>query len=38
MKINYQANKNLTFNIGADASYVEEEILLVKGCNVNYQD
>ena len=25
MKINYQANKNLTFNIGADASYVEEE-------------
>ena len=38
MKINYQANKNMTFNIGADASYVEEEILLVKGCNVNYQD
>lgn len=25
VKINYQANKNLAFNIGADASYVEEE-------------
>ena len=25
VKINYHANKNLAFNIGADASYVEEE-------------